>query len=387
MLIAVALVAAAAGCSGVNVAARWGSSHPPPRSSRAPDAYLRGVGGRLVDFAGRRVRLVGVSWFGFETPTCAPHGLSARNWRSMLLQMRRVGFNVVRLPFSTRLLDDPMCVPRGIDYALNPDLAGLQGLALLDAIVNGAGKVGLRVILDRHAPDQQQAGDLWYTEAVPQSQWISDWVMLARHYLGNQAVVGADLSNEPHGAATWGDGNAATDWRLAAQQAGNAVLAANPNLLILVEGIQYYHGDQYWWGGQLLGAATYPVRLSHPDKLVYSPHDYGPSLSPQAWFRAPDFPQNLPGVWDRHWGDLVRLGTPVLVGEYGGSARSDVTEDGWQRSLIAYLAARGIGSIYWSWNADSSDSDGILEADWQTINQRELDLVLGRQLPTAPLST
>ena len=54
--------------------------------------------------------------------------------------------------------------------------------------------------------------------------------MLAQRYASNPAVIGADLHNEPHGSATWGDGNPATDWRLAAERAGNAILAANPEL-------------------------------------------------------------------------------------------------------------------------------------------------------------
>jgi hypothetical protein len=37
--------------------------------------------------------------------------------------------------------------------------------------------------------------------------------MLAGRYRGNPTVIGADLDNEPHGAATWGDGNPQTDWR------------------------------------------------------------------------------------------------------------------------------------------------------------------------------
>lgn len=39
-------------------------------------------------------------------------------------------------------------------------------------------------------------------------------------------VFGVDLKNEPHDAATWGDGNLRTDWRLAAQRLGNAILAS-----------------------------------------------------------------------------------------------------------------------------------------------------------------
>jgi endoglucanase len=349
-----------------------------PAPGAAANGYLSAVGGKLVDSAGRPVTLVGVSWFGFETDTCAVHGLSVRNWQDMLEQMGSQGFNVLRLPYSNQLLDDPACVPTGIDYRLNADLRGLRGLALLDKIVNGAGRMGLKVILDRHVPTPGTRGDLWYTSRVPESRWISDWVMLARHYRGNRSVIGADLHNEPHGVATWGDGSEATDWRLAAEAAGNAVLAANPDWLILVEGIQYYKGDQYWWGGQLEGAAGYPVRLSHPGRLVYSPHDYGPSVSPQAWFEVQDFPRNLPAVWDKHWRQLARMGTPLLIGEFSGRSVGDDHEGNWQRSLIRYLKQHGISYIYWAWNPDSSDTDGMLQSDWKTINQRELAAVLGR---------
>jgi len=386
--IAFALVVAVIGCSGADLTSRRSTPQPTPATpSPTPnpdDGYLRGVGGKLVESTGRPMKLVGVSWFGFETSSCALHGLSVRNWRDMLNQISGVGFNVLRLPYSNQFLDDPTCVPTGVDYRKNPDLKGLKGLALMDRIVDEAGRHGLRVILDRHAPTPDaRTADLWYSDQVPESRWIDDWVMLARHYLGNRAVIGADLANEPHGAATWGDGNPLTDWRLAAETAGNAILAANPNWLILVQGVQFYNGDQYWWRGQLQGAALYPVRLSRPEKLVYSPHDYGPSVWRQAWFDAADFPQNLPGIWDQHWGNLTQQGTPLLMGEFSGRSVGDDHEGVWQRSLMSYLNERGIGVIYWAWNPDSADTDGMLEADWTTINQRELDVVLGRP-PQAP---
>ena len=80
---------------------------------------------------------------------------------------------------------------------------------------------------------------LWYipgSTVYTQQAWINDWVALAQRYAGNPTVIGADLHNEPHGIATWGDGNPATDWRLAAEAAGNAILAANPELAHLRRG-------------------------------------------------------------------------------------------------------------------------------------------------------
>jgi aryl-phospho-beta-D-glucosidase BglC (GH1 family) len=53
--------------------------------------------------------------------------------------------------------------------------------------------------------------------------------MLAQRYANNSTVIGADLHNEPHGSACWGCGDNATDWRLAAERAGNAIHTVNPN--------------------------------------------------------------------------------------------------------------------------------------------------------------
>src|SRR5437870_1150925 len=237
--------------------------------------FLNTFHSELVDASsGCQMNLTGVNWFGFETSTYAPHGLDVRNWRDMLRQIAQLGFNTIRLPYTNQLFD-PASKPLGINYRLNPDLKGLQGLALMDRIIQGAGSLGVKVILDRHDPTADLRPALWYTDQMPQSHWIADWVMLAQHYRGNATVIGADLANEPHGPATWGDGNPSTDWRIAAEQAGNAVLAANPDWLIIVEGIDQYQNDSYWWGGNLEGVTQYPVRLSKPDKLVYSAHDYG----------------------------------------------------------------------------------------------------------------
>ncbi len=323
--------------------------------------FLRGFHSELVDASGCQVRLSGVNWSGFESGTFAPHGLGVRNWQSMLKQIERTGFNTIRLPFSNQLFD-PSSKPQGINYRLNPDLKGLRGLALMDRIIQGAGKIGLKVILDRHDPMADQRPALWYTDQVPQTRWIQDWVMLAQHYRGNTTIIGADLNNEPHSPATWGGGNPSTDWRLAAQQAGNAILAVNPQWLIIVEGIDVYQGDSYWWGGNLQGAKRFPVRLSRPDKLVYSAHDYGPEVYPEQWFQVSN-----PAVLVHQNGTA-----PVFVGEFGWRSMGQDAEGVWQRTLMTFLHAHGMSYAYWAWNADSGDTGGILQDNWKTVNQSKV---------------
>jgi len=334
----------------------------------------------LADAKGKPVHLAGVNWPGFETLGFAPSGLAVRNYQDMLNQMVKCGFNTLRLPYSNQLFD-PASVPTGISYALNPDLRGLRGLALMDKIVAGAQKAGLRIILDQHRPDAYAQSDLWYTPQVPESRWLHDWVMLAQHYRDSPAIIGADLHNEPHNSATWGDGNPATDWRLAAERAGNAILAVNPSWLIIVEGVETYHGDSYWWGGNLEGAKQYPVRLSHPQQLVYSAHDYGPDVYDEIWFQAPNFPKNLPAIWQKHWGYLqTEQIAPVYVGEFGGSMQHSA-EAAWQTTLVSYLSQHRMSYTYWCWNPDSGDTGGILKNDWKTVDQARLDVLRSYQWP------
>ncbi|MBI3979754.1 MAG: cellulase family glycosylhydrolase [Chloroflexi bacterium] len=340
---------------------------PPPRSPGRPANYLHTCGGHLYDSQGRRARLTGVNWFGMETGTFAPHGLWTRNWQSLLDQIAQLGYNAIRLPYTNEMLR-PGAEVGGVNYVVNPDLERLTPVEVLDRLVEGARTRGLKVVLDRHRPDSAGQSDLWYTRSVSEAQWIADWQFLAARYRGNDAVVGVDLHNEPKGAATWGSGEAATDWRLAAERAGNAVLAANPYLLVFVQGVERHQNEWYWWGGNLRGAAADRVRLALPNRLVYSPHDYGPGVYQQGWFLAADFPNNLPGVWDTNWGYLVRRSiAPVVVGEFGGRSTGDDAEGVWQQSLLRYLTEREVGFFAWSLNPNSIDTGGVLDEDWQRV--------------------
>jgi aryl-phospho-beta-D-glucosidase BglC (GH1 family) len=368
-----------------------------PNGTPMAPGFLHTSGNQIVDATSRPVRLSGVNWFGMEGTTFAPHGLWARNYKDVMDQMRDLGFNCVRLPFSDQLFD-PGSTPNGIDFNLNPDLRGLTGLQIMDKVVDYAGRIGLRIILDHHRSDAgagAQDNGLWYTSAYPESRWIADWRMLAQRYAGNPTVVGADLHNEPHGPATWGGGGA-TDWRLAAERAGNAVLAANPDWLILTEGVEQGSSGFTWWGGNLSNAGAFPVRLDVPGRLVYSPHDYPASVYPQPWFAAPDYPQNLYAVWDRNWGYLFRQGTaPILLGEFGSKLET-TSDQQWADAITNYLGGdldgngtndlgpgqQGPSWTWWSWNPNSGDTGGILHDDWAHVRQAKVDLLKPVQFTT-----
>lgn len=343
------------------------------RSEAAPTAnaitpgYLSTRQSKIVDVQGREIRILGLNWFGFETPDLTPQGLQFRSYRDMLDQMASLGFNTIRLPFTTAVLTAGADAVRTVRHELNPDLEGKAPLEIMDAVIDYAGVVGMRVILDYQSLVPifgTRTEGAWSSATHSEADWISGWETLAKRYAGNPTVIGADLFNQP--AGTWGTGEP-DDWARAAKAAGDAIHRVNPNWLIIVQGLRVYNMNYYWWGGQLEAVLRYPIRLARSGKLVYSAHDYAASLFQQPWFYDSRYPANLRPIWDRFWGFIETKGiAPVLLGEFG-SPLDTVIDRRWAKEMRSYLAARGVDWIWWSWNGNGEPS-GLLLPDWQTVD-------------------
>ncbi|MFM9149055.1 MAG: glycoside hydrolase family 5 protein, partial [Solirubrobacterales bacterium] len=345
-------------------------------SAADPQLPLKTQGAKIVDSGGQEVVLQGVNWFGFETANHAPHGLWTRDYKEMLAQIKAQGFNTIRLPFSLQAIRST--TTSGIDYGggRNAALAGKTPLQVMDEIIDEAGRQGLMVILDNHSTtDDSFKHPLWYgLGGFTEDDWVNTWRDLATRYAGKRNVIGADLKNEPHGEATWGTGQA-NDWRRAAERAGNVVLGAAPNWLVLVEGIEGPVAggqllDRHWWGGNLEGVRNNPVRLNTPNRLVYSPHEYGPGVYNQPWFSDPNVQTILPDRWQKGFGYIHEAGTaPILVGEFGAkTVGTDTVEGRWIRQFADYMGRKGISWTFWAWNPNSGDTGGVLQDDWNTVN-------------------
>jgi endoglucanase len=345
------------------------------------DGYWHTSGSQILDLNNQQVRIAGINWYGFETTRAVAGGLTAQDYKAILQTIKSQGYNTVRVPLSNQMVETPQ-VPSSISYnnstgAINSDLRGLNSLQILDKIITYAGTLNLKIILDNHrseAGDSAEGSGLWFTGSYPESAWINDWTTLATRYLNNSTVIGLDLRNEPHnaysGGACW-DCGGTYDWHLAAQRAGNAVLAVNPHLLIFVEGTDAYNGDWYWWGGNLSGVQNSPVTLSIPNQLVYSAHDYGPQLYQQNWFNGSTTVASLNTVWTNHWGYISQNNiAPVWLGEFGTTNNSsDIqsstpgSEGQWFQSLVQYLSASSkLSWTYWALNGE--DSYGLLDSNY-----------------------
>jgi endoglucanase len=365
--------------------------------------YLHGAGSTILDSNDAVVHLRGVSWSGMQTVLRVPDGLHVRTVDSIVSQIDALGFNLIRIPFSSQSIS-PTSVPTKplsmVDpVGGDPDLAGLTSLEVLDRIVDAAFRHHLRVIFDHYrflATDTSPPSAAWYsgpdpgspTGGFPESQWTQDWISIAKRYLQKPNVVGCDLHDEPRTPSTWGDDAPNTDWRLAAQRTGNAILDANPNLVILVEGIDLVGGQRYWPGGNLRAAQTFPVRLNHPEKLFYSVADYGKSVNTsQPWFNDTTYPNNLPALWDDNWGYLVTNDlAPVIVGAFGDQGQAVASPEVaaadrlWRSALTSYISSHQLGFVFWALNPSAEGRSGLLDPtywqmpdpDWSMLLQLKL---------------
>ncbi len=384
--------------------------------------WLHTAGTQIVAADGHPVRIKAVNWYGANYTDYVPGGLSKRPYMDILRTIKYLGFNAIRYPFSNYLVEHNPVVFKNLDA--NPQFRGKHALDIMDAIFNGARQVGLMVILDDHYQDPRSITPpyvLWYKPPqYTQQNWIDDWLTLARRYRNNPAVVGADLYNEPHSngpgleilglgylknGSTWGPylgvDNPATDWRLAAERAGNAILQVNPNLLIIVEGTEIYPyknplkgltcpdgtpatgaycANLYWWGGNLAGVKDYPVVLNVPHHLVYSPHEYGPGLHGQRWIKPHMTEQDWQQEMYQHWGYLLDAtgpnAAPVWIGEFGtfSHVSRGAAQNGWFKAIVDYLRAHPrVGWAYWALNGAQSDASyGLLNPDWSHLSRPAL---------------
>ena len=262
----------------------------------------------------------------------------------------------------------------------------------MDKIVAYAGQIGLQIILDHHRSDagdgRRTAAACGTSGAYPEQVWIDNWTMLASRYANNPTVIGADLHNEPHGPATWGGGGA-NDWRLAAERAGNAVLAVEPELADRRRGCREpYQSNYYWWGGNLMGVKDRPIQLARRQQARLLRRTTTRTRStPSRGSATRRSPTTCRPCGTRSGATSTsRTSRPCTLGEFG-TKLEDPKDLAWLDKIRSYLngdfdangsidipaGQQGINWTWWSWNPNSGDTGGILADDWTSVRQDKLD--------------
>lgn len=366
--------------------------------------WLYAEGNRIVDENGQEVWLTGLNWFGYNTGTNAFDGLWAANLGDTVAAIADHGFNIIRVPVSTELLKSwsmgEYPAPN-INYAVNPSLEGKNSLEVFDVFLVHCEANGLKVMIDIHSAHSDPMGhmaNLWYDEAISTADYYSALYWVARRYRKNDTIVAYDLKNEPHGKpdesarAVWNAQEHRNNWKYVAEKAAAHVLKGNPNALIVVEGIEIYpkdvqknanyaskdSGDYHfaWWGANLRGVRDYPIDLGkYQNKLIYSPHDYGPSVYQQPWFSGS---YSLDSLMKDYWRDTwffihEEEIAPLFIGEWGGHMTE--TNLPWMTHLRTLIGKYRLHHTFWCLNPNSGDTGGLLLDDFITWDEEKTTFV------------
>lgn len=387
--------------SGGEPVANKGAKEVPETST---DDWLSVKGNKIVDSEGKEVWLTGCNWFGYNTGTNCFDGLWACDLNSSLASIADHGFNLLRIPISTELINnwaDGRYPEANFNKAENAYLEGMNSLEIFDYTVDQCRANGMKIMIDIHCAVTDSMGHMkpvWTDGDIDEQDYLDGLSWMAERYKNDDTIIAYDLKNEPHGKhnesprAKWDGSKDPDNWKYVAEKAADAVLSHNPNALVMVEGTEIYprdikkngdfksqNEDDYyfnWWGGNLRGVADNPVDLGkYNNKLVYSPHDYGPSVYEQPWFEGGyDFDSLYKDCWYDNWFYIQDKGiAPLLIGEWGGyMTEPNVT---WMTYLRQLIVENKINHTFWCFNANSGDTGGLVKDDFKTWDDEKYSFV------------
>ncbi|MBQ9894594.1 MAG: cellulase family glycosylhydrolase [Ruminococcus sp.] len=320
--------------------------------------------------------------------------------------------------------EDGTVTPAGKYGNINKDFVESDGktlkdsMQIFDIIMQKCKKYGIKALIDVHSPASHNSGhnyNLWYYEPtaddcdgmakghfskkeITWDDWKDSITWLAEKYSNDDTIIAYDLKNEPHGKreysgttcpasmAKWDNSTDKNNWKYSAEECAKSILKVNPHTLILIEGIEqspridrgytWDDPDKFqpaageerwygaWWGGNLRGVKDLPV-LPESGQIVYSPHDYGPSVYAQSWF-AKDFTTEtlLKDYWYDTWAYINDKDiAPLLIGEWGGHMDKGPNQK-WMELLRDYMINNHINHTFWCLNPNSGDTGGLLDTQF-----------------------
>ena len=330
--------------------------------------------------------------------------------------------------------EDGTITPAGKYGNINREFVEADGktlkdsMAIFDIIMQKCKKYGVKALIDVHSPASHNSGhnyNLWYYDETAEDcdgmatghfskakitwdDWKDSITWLAKKYANDDTILAYDLKNEPHGKrgyngttcpsnmAKWDDSTDKNNWKYSSEECAKSILAVNPHALILIEGIEqspmldkgvkWSDADKFqpqpgeekwygaWWGGNLRGVKDLPV-LPDSGQIVYSPHDYGPSVYAQSWFDKDFTTQTLlDDYWYDTWAYINKENiAPLLIGEWGGHMDKGANQK-WMELLRDYMIDNHINHTFWCLNPNSGDTGGLLDSTFMNWDNNKYKL-------------
>lgn len=371
---------------------------------------------------------------------------TGRTIQQTMDEIKDMGMNVIRFPIAPQTLDPTN--PQGMaPYLKNhPNVVATNARQQMEDFIKLADENDIQVIIDIHSCSNYvgwRAGrldarppfvDITRTDydflregyscaatgnpdsvtkiqAYDKEKWLDNLRDIAglSETLKVSNILGIDVFNEPWDYS-W------AEWKSLTEEAYVAINEVNPNILIFVEGISDSYGNQDGtpdtigdsphgessstpnWGENFYEFGDNPINIPK-DRLVLSPHAYGPSVFVQPMYMDPSQPKcdglkgheageakcnividpvRLKPSWEEHFGYLRDQGYAMVMGEFGGNMDwpdkaslgdqklwgghiTPGVDKEWQAVFTDYMVEKDIDGCYWGMNPESGDTGGWYE--------------------------
>ncbi|KAE8804819.1 hypothetical protein D1007_19237 [Hordeum vulgare] len=236
----------------------------------------------VVGADGRRVKLVCANWASHLEPVAA-EGLSRRGVGDIAARVAAMGFNCVRLTWPTYLATNSTLSSLPLRWSLerlglresaagvrvnNPDLLDLPLIDVFREVVSALASNSIMVILDNQMTtpgwccSRTDGNGFFGDKYFDPEEWLKGLSAMATMFRHAKNVVGMSLRNELRGPY-----QNVSLWYRYMQQGAEAVHAANPNVLVILSGLDFDNSLSFLSPKQ--------VKLSFTGKLVFEQHWYG----------------------------------------------------------------------------------------------------------------
>ncbi|KAM7250351.1 hypothetical protein ACFE04_022234 [Oxalis oulophora] len=312
----------------------------------------------IVDEHGQRVKIAGITWPA-HMETMLAEGLDKDHLDVIVKRIVEMRFNTVRLTWPTYLmtnasyasvtvkqsfhrLGDKMNATLHNIKRLNQDMMDCALVDVFKKVLTCLKDNNLMVILDNHITvpgwccNENDGNGFFGDKYFDPEVWLDGLTRMATLSKEFPNVVGMSLRNEPRGPK-----QNPSVWMKEMVRGAEAVHKANPNLLVIMSGLNSGTSFAHLQGGV--------PKLSFNGKLVFEVHRYS-FTDGDKWAKT-NHNEFCAKVTDDMTKDslfLLEKGYPIIVGEFGQDQRgNNVNDNRFMTCFVAILAEHDLDWVVW----------------------------------------
>ncbi|KAG9446417.1 hypothetical protein H6P81_012545 [Aristolochia fimbriata] len=326
----------------------------------------------IVDEGGRRVKLACVSWAS-HLEVMVAEGLSKQSLDNISKKIASMGFNCVRFTWPLFMFTNDSLASITVRQSFqslglvesiagiqvnNPSILDLQVIEAFQVVVSKLAENNLMVILDNHISkpgwccSNSDGNGFFGDKYLDPDLWIAGLTRVATMFNGSANVVGMSLRNEPRGPK-----QNISSWYKYMQKGAEAVHAANPNVLVILSGLNF---DR-----DLTFLSRKQMTVTFTGKVVFEYHWYAFSDG-QAW--RDGNPNQVCGTLTknmmRQGGFLLDQGWPLFLSEFGGDQRGiNVNDNRFLSCFFGVAAELDLDWAFWALQGSYYLRQGVMGMD------------------------